>query len=236
MDGVKLFTDSGESLLVKETGIPDAENRLFDGKLLYKSVKRMLDIIISAMGLILLSPVFIGTAAAIALEDGAPIFYMQKRIGKNEREFKIYKFRSMYRNAEEIHEELREEYGCKEISFKPKDDPRITKVGKVIRKFNIDELPQLINILKGDMSLVGPRPLPVYEYRDERKYYGSKYIERYAVPQGLTCIWQISDRASVDFETRMQMDVNYARKSGFWIDIGLIIRTFIFTIRGKAAY
>ena len=196
----------------------------------------MSDIVISFSGLIVLLPVFLVTAAAIILEDGAPVFYAQKRIGRNEKEFKIYKFRSMYKNAEEIHETLRKEYGCEEVSFKLKEDPRITKVGKIIRKFNIDELPQLINILKGDMSLVGPRPLPVYEYEEERRQYGKRYIERYSIPQGLTCIWQISNRASVDFEERMQMDVEYARRKGFWMDAKLIVKTFLFTVVGKAEY
>ena len=142
----------------------------------------------------------------------------------------------MYKNAEAVHEKLREEYGCQDVSFKLQDDPRVTKVGKVIRKFNIDELPQLINIIKGDMSLVGPRPLPVYEYEDEQKQYGKRYIKRYSVPQGLTCIWQISNRASVDFERRMQLDVEYAEKSGMWMDLKLVIKTFIYTIAGRAAY
>ena len=198
MDGARIFTGSEESLISEQSIILNTDKGVSGG--LYRSLKRMSDIVISFSGLIVLLPVFLVTAAAIIMEDGAPVFYAQKRIGRNEKEFKIYKFRSMYKNAEEIHETLRKEYGCEEISFKLKEDPRITKVGKIIRKFNIDELPQLINILKGDMSLVGPRPLPVYEYEEERRQYGKRYIERYSVPQGLTCIWQISNRASVDFE------------------------------------
>ncbi len=234
MDGAKLFTASEESLIVEKSLLANSDKRGISG--IYGSVKRISDIVIAFCGLIVLLPVFLVTALAIMIEDRGPVFYAQKRIGKYEKEFKIYKFRSMYKNAEEIHEELRKEYGCEDVSFKLKNDPRITKVGKVIRKFNIDELPQLINILKGDMSLVGPRPLPVYEYEDEQKQYGKRYIERYSVPQGLTCIWQISNRASIDFEDRMQMDVEYARKKGFWIDLKLIVKTFVFTLTGKAAY
>ena len=234
MDGAKLFTASEESLIVEKSLLANSDKRGVSG--IYGSVKRISDIVIAFCGLIVLLPVFLVTALAIMIEDRGPVFYAQKRIGKYEKEFKIYKFRSMYKNAEEIHEELRKEYGCEDVSFKLKNDPRITKVGKVIRKFNIDELPQLINILKGDMSLVGPRPLPVYEYEDEQKQYGKRYIERYSVPQGLTCIWQISNRASIDFEDRMQMDVEYARKKGFWIDLKLIVKTFVFTLTGKAAY
>lgn len=234
MDGAKLFTASEESLIVEKSLLANSDKRGISG--IYGSVKRISDIVFAFCGLIVLLPVFLMTALAIMIEDRGPVFYAQKRIGKYEKEFKIYKFRSMYKNAEEIHEELRKEYGCEDVSFKLKNDPRITKVGKVIRKFNIDELPQLINILKGDMSLVGPRPLPVYEYEDEQKQYGKRYIERYSVPQGLTCIWQISNRASIDFEDRMQMDVEYARKKGFWIDLKLIVKTFVFTLTGKAAY
>lgn len=234
MDGAKLFTASEESILAEKTLFVNDDKRVFSG--VYGSVKRMFDIVVSLCGLIVLLPVFFVAAIAIMLEDGGPVFYAQKRIGRYEKEFKIYKFRSMFKNAEEIHEQLRKEYGCEDVSFKLKDDPRITKTGKVIRKFNIDELPQLINILKGDMSLVGPRPLPVYEYEDEQKQYGKRYAERYLVPQGLTCIWQISNRASVDFEDRMQMDVEYVRKKGLWIDLKLIVKTFVFTLTGKAAY
>lgn len=244
MDGAKILTGSGEGLIADGREMSDANEALFyhagrsitGGRRLYRAAKRTLDVVVSLLGLIAVSLLLLGTALAIVLEDGGPVFYVQKRIGQNGKEFKIYKFRSMHKNAEDIHEDLRREYGCQDISFKPQDDPRITKVGRVIRKFNIDELPQLINILKGDMSLVGPRPLPVYEYEDEQERYKDRYIERYSVPQGLTCIWQISDRASVDFEKRMQMDVEYARKSGFWIDLKLIVKTFIFTVAGKAEY
>lgn len=235
MDGVKIYTGSGNDIMMDTLEMPGLRQSVRK-RLLYRAAKRISDIIVSLLGLVVLSVVFVITALAIALEDGGPVFYAQKRIGKDEKEFKIYKFRSMYKNAEAIHESLREEYGCEDISFKPQNDPRVTKVGRIIRKFNIDELPQLINIIKGDMSLVGPRPLPVYEYVDEQKQYGQRYIKRYSVPQGLTCIWQISNRASVDFEKRMQMDVEYAEKSGVWMDFKLIVKTFLFTVVGRAAY
>lgn len=234
MDGAKLFNISEDGLMDEKPLLVNTDKRAFIG--VYGLIKRMSDIVISFCGLIVLLPVFLLTATAIMLEDGGSVFYTQKRIGKYEKEFKIYKFRSMYKNAEVIHEELRKEYGCEDVSFKLKEDPRITRTGKIIRKFNIDELPQLINILKGDMSLVGPRPLPVYEYEDEQKQYGKRYVERYSVPQGLTCIWQISNRASIDFEDRMQMDVDYARKRSLWIDFKLIVKTFMYTLTGKAAY
>lgn len=202
----------------------------------FRFAKRTIDIAASFMGLVILSPVFLVTAAAIKLEDGSDVFYVQERIGKWHKPFRIYKFRSMKKDADKIHEQLRAQYGDTEVSFKPKDDPRVTKTGKIIRKFNIDELPQLLNILKGDMSIVGPRPLPVYEYEEEKKRYGNRYEERYSVPQGLTCFWQIADRSEVDFADRMQMDVDYARKCTLWTDIGLIIKTLLYTITGRAEY
>lgn len=202
----------------------------------YKVVKRCMDIVLTLMALIVLSPIFLITAIAIKLEDGGPVFYTQKRIGRGKKEFLIYKFRSMKRNAEQIHEEMRKQYGCTEVSFKLKEDPRITKVGKFIRATNIDELPQLLNIVKGDMSIVGPRPLPTYEFLDEQKLYNRKYDQRYQVPQGLTCYWQVADRASVDFEKRMAMDVAYANEAGVRTDVALILKTMLFTITGKAGY
>lgn len=244
MDGSKLLTGSDEGLVAVNFGTAVIEQQtlgqtghgLVGGRWVYRAVKRMVDLVVSLLGLLVFAVVFAGTALAILAEDGGPVLYVQKRIGKDGRVFEIYKFRSMYKNAEAAHESLKEKFGCEEVSFKLQDDPRITRVGKIIRKFNIDELPQLINILKGDMSLVGPRPLPVYEYEEEQRKYGNTYIERYAVPQGLTCIWQISDRASVCFEERMRMDVEYAKKRGLFMDLKLIIKTFVFTVTGKAAY
>jgi len=244
MDGANLLTGSETSVdadnyglvYTQQTVLYQDSRKLLSDKSLYGAVKRIMDVTVSLLGILTLSVVFIAAALAIVLEDGGPVLYMQKRIGKKGREFEIYKFRSMYRNADAVHENLRKQYRCEEVSFKLQDDPRVTKVGRVLRKFNIDELPQLINILKGDMSLVGPRPLPVYEYEDEQRKYGNRYIERYLVPQGLTCIWQISNRASVDFETRMQMDVEYARKRGFLMDLKLVVKTLIFTLTGKASY
>ena len=202
----------------------------------YRIMKRIFDVIMSAMALVVLSPVFLVTAIAIYMEDGGGVFYTQKRVGESEKIFAIYKFRSMRLDADKIHEQMKVEYGSEDVSFKLKEDPRVTKVGEFIRKYNIDELPQLINILKGEMSIVGPRPLPVYEYEEEKLRYGNRYAERYQVPQGLTCKWQISDRSEVEFEDRMQMDVDYAEECGFFMDISLIIKTALACIMGKAAY
>ena len=202
----------------------------------YRFIKRTSDIIISLIALIILLPVFLITAIAIKLEDRGPVFFTQDRVGRGKSVFSMYKFRSMKVGAAEMHEDLREQYGCDDISFKIKDDPRETKVGRVIRKLNIDELPQLVNILKNDMSFVGPRPLPVYEYKEEQKTYKGIYDARYAVPAGLTCIWQISNRSEPSFADRMQMDVDYSIKCGVWMDIKLFFQTFLYSLFGKAAY
>ena len=204
----------------------------------YRVLKRTADIAASLFALIILAIPLLFVALAVMIEDGAPVFYTQERVGKNRRKFRIYKFRSMRRDAEKIHEKLRQEYGSSDVSFKLKDseDPRITKVGRFIRRTNIDELPQLINILKGDMSLVGPRPLPTYEYNEEQSRYGDRYAARYDVPQGLTCYWQISSRSEVDFDERMQMDADYARDAKISVDTKLLFKTAVYAVTGKAGY
>lgn len=200
--------------------------------------KRFLDIVLSVLAFVPLLIISIPVAIAILIEDGYPIFYTQTRVGKYKKEFTLYKFRSMKKNAEEIHEQMKLEYGVDEVSFKLKDedDPRVLKVGHVIRKFNIDELPQLINIIKGDMSLVGPRPLPKYEADDTNQLYGNKYDLRYRVPQGLTCYWQVADRANVTYEDRMEMDCRYAKEANLWTDVKLVVQTARYAVAGKAEY
>lgn len=218
----------------KEDGL--TETVVVNQSLAYRFVKRFFDILLSLIALVVLSPVFLITAIAIRLEDHGPAFFTQNRIGKDKVLFKMYKFRSMKMSAAEIHEQMKKEYGCEDISFKLKKDPRVTKVGNFIRKTNIDELPQLMNILKGDMSFVGPRPLPDYEFNEEQDSFKGHYDARYAVPQGLTCIWQISNRSEPSFADRMQMDVDYAEKCGLGMDVKLFFQTFLYSIFGKAAY
>lgn len=230
MDGTKVLT---KDTVIDKNHMKEVYQRK---SLLYRIWKRIFDICLSCIALVCLSPIFLITIIAIRVEDGGPIFFTQLRAGKDMRPFRIYKFRSMRKDADKIHEELRKKYGNTEVSFKLQNDPRVTKTGRIIRKFNIDELPQLLNILAGSMSFVGPRPLPVYEYEEEQKRYGEKYIRRYFVPQGLTCYWQISDRGKHSFETRMQQDVDYADNCCIKEDLKLIVKTFLFTICGKAEY
>lgn len=190
--------------------------------MIYLFLKRMMDILGSAIGLILLSPLFILVALAIKIEDPkGKVFFAQKRCGKDNKPFPMYKFRSMVSNAEELLEELMEQNEMDGPVFKIKEDPRITKVGKFIRKTSVDELPQLFNILMGDMSIVGPRPaIPheVAEYDDYQK-------QRLLVKPGLTCIWQVSGRNSIGFDEWVDMDLEYIEKRNLWMDIKLIFKT-----------
>ena len=195
--------------------------------LLYSISKRSLDFIASLVGLILLSPLLAIVAILIKLESEGPIIFSQKRIGLNGKEFKMYKFRSMVQNAEELKEKLRKQNEMSGPMFKMKNDPRVTKVGRLIRKTSIDELPQLINVLKGDMSLVGPRPsLP-----KEVKEFESWMTRRLDVKPGLTCYWQVSGRNNIDFEDWMKLDIKYVEERSFLLDLKLILKT-VFVLFG----
>ena len=189
--------------------------------ILYEVIKRIIDIVASFTGLILLSPLILIVSMLIKLESKGEVIFKQKRVGLNGKEFYMYKFRSMVINAEELKEQLESQNEMSGPMFKIKDDPRITKVGKFIRKTSIDELPQLINVIKGDMSLVGPRPsLP-----KEVKKFEQWMMERLEVKPGLTCIWQISGRNNIDFEDWMKLDISYVEDRNLWIDIKLIFKT-----------
>ncbi|MGN1097936.1 MAG: sugar transferase [Clostridia bacterium] len=199
----------------------------------YLIMKRLLDIAASALALVVLSPLFLIISLIIVIDDphGSP-FYSQERIGINGKIFKFWKFRSMVVNADQMLEKLQAQNEKDGPVFKMKDDPRITRIGKFIRKSSIDELPQLWNVLKGDMSLVGPRPaLPkeVERYNDYQR-------QRLLVTPGLTCYWQASDgRDKIGFDEWVDMDVQYIKDRSFWLDIKLILRTVkvVFTGQGQ---
>lgn len=198
----------------------------------YEICKRTIDIIGAGLGLILLSPIIAVVACAVKFTSKGPVFFSQKRVGKNGELFEMYKFRSMVVNAEELKENLEEQNEMSGPMFKIKDDPRITKVGKFIRKTSIDELPQLWNILKGDMSLVGPRPsLP-----KEVEQFDNWMFKRLSVRPGLTCYWQVSGRNNIDFEDWMKLDVKYVEERNFWIDIKLIFKTVFVLFGDKNAH
>lgn len=198
----------------------------------YEICKRTIDIIGAGLGLILLSPIIAVVACAVKFTSKGPVFFSQKRVGKNGELFEMYKFRSMVVNAEELKENLEEQNEMSGPMFKIKDDPRVTKVGKFIRKTSIDELPQLWNVIKGDMSLVGPRPsLP-----KEVEQFDSWMFKRLTVRPGLTCYWQVSGRNNIDFEDWMKLDVKYVEERNLWIDIKLIFKTVFVLFGDKNAH
>jgi len=195
-------------------------------------IKRFLDIILSSVALAACAPLFLIIAALIKIEDGGPIFFGQKRVGKWGREFKMWKFRSMRVDAEQkLAELLNQNHHATGVTFKVKNDPRVTKVGKWLRKFSLDEFPQFYNVLNGDMSLVGPRP-PVprevvkYTWADRR---------RLEVTPGLTCFWQIGGRANIDFPEQVQLDVDYIESQSFWLDLKILVKTVPAVLLGRGA-
>ncbi len=202
-----------------------------ESKLMYNFVKRFIDIFCSALGIILLSPVFIIVGTIIKLDSKGPVIFSQKRVGKDGQKFKMYKFRSMVVNAEELKKKLMHQNEMSGPMFKMKDDPRITKIGKFIRKTSIDELPQLINVLKGEMSLVGPRPsLP-----KEVAQFEPWMMRRLDVKPGLTCYWQVSGRNNIDFDDWMKLDIKYVQDRSIKLDIKLIFKTFFVLFGDKNA-
>jgi exopolysaccharide biosynthesis polyprenyl glycosylphosphotransferase len=197
----------------------------------YLIMKRVMDVIASIIGLTLLSPLLVIVSILIKLESKGPIIFSQKRVGVDGKSFNMYKFRSMVVNAEELKKDLQHKNEMSGPMFKMKDDPRITRIGRFIRKTSIDELPQLLNVLKGDMSLVGPRPsLP-----DEVKEFETWMLERLEVKPGLTCYWQVMGRNEIDFEDWMKLDVRYVREKNIWVDIKLIFKTFFVLFGDKNA-
>lgn len=200
---------------------------------LYLMSKRFLDIAGSLAGLILLSPLFLIVGMLIKLEDReSPIFFKQKRAGKNGEIFYMYKFRSMVSNAEELKASLVKYNEATGPVFKIRLDPRVTKTGRFLRKTSIDELPQLFNVLKGEMSLVGPRPaLP-----NEVALYNNYEKQRLMITPGLTCLWQINGRSNISFQEWVEMDLNYIRQRCLLLDIKLILKTIIVLFGSKGAY
>jgi lipopolysaccharide/colanic/teichoic acid biosynthesis glycosyltransferase len=197
-----------------------------------ESLKRVFDIIVSFALLVLLSPLLGLIAVAVWIQDGGPAFFAQTRVGKYGSEFKMYKVRSMCLDAERRLSELFARNQHKEgVTFKIKQDPRITRVGKWLRKYSFDELPQLYNVFRGDMSLVGPRP-PVP--REVAKY-SLADRRRLAAKPGITCFWQISGRSEIDFSGQVKLDVDYIENRGFWMDLQILARTVPAVLSGKGA-
>ena len=189
----------------------------------YLFFKRVIDILGSIVGLILFLPISLLISIAIKIEDPkVKILFCQERVGINNKTFKMYKFRSMVSNAEELLKDISELNEMDGPVFKIKEDPRITKVGKFIRKTSLDEIPQFFNILKGDMTLVGPRPPLVCEVDN----YGDYEMQRLTVKPGLTCYWQIGGRNSIDFKKWVELDLKYIEERNIFVDIKIIFKTF----------
>ena len=197
----------------------------------YEKIKRFFDICLSSAALVVLSPLLLVIAILIYLEDKGPVIYSQTRIGKDGRAFKLYKFRSMCVDADERLRDLQKLNERDGPVFKIKNDPRVTKVGKFIRKTCIDELPQLVNIIKGDMSIVGPRPpLP-----NEVEQYNSYQKQRLLVVPGLTCYWQIQKGEETTFDEWVELDLKYIKERSILLDFRLILLTFKVILSGKGA-
>jgi len=216
----------GDALISHDTTITD-----FWGL----TIKRAIDIAVSATAIILLSPVLVLTAILVKLTSQGPVFFVQKRLGLNKRMFNIYKFRTMVMDAEARLKELEHLNEADGAVFKIKKDPRITMVGALLRKTSIDELPQLFNVLKGEMSLVGPRPLQVRDYELFETHCGDWQRKRFSVRPGITCLWQIMGRSSTTFERWMELDLQYIRTWSLWLDLEILAKTVPAVLRGSGA-
>lgn len=195
-------------------------------------LKRGLDIVLSAILLVMLAPLMLLVAALIKFTSPGPVLFTQNRVGYNKRIFKIYKFRTMTPGAEQRIKDLEHLNEVSGPVFKIKNDPRITPVGRLLRKTSIDELPQLFNVLKGDMSLVGPRPLPVRDYEGFSQDWQRR---RFSVRPGITCLWQINGRSSIAFDKWMQLDLQYIDTWSLWLDLEILVRTIPAVFKGSGA-
>lgn len=198
----------------------------------YKVIKRLTDVVLSSIALVVLSPIFAIIALAIKIESRGPVFFKHTRIGKNGKIIKIYKFRSMIRNAEELIEKFTPEQ-MKEYkeNYKLTDDPRITKVGKILRKTSLDELPQLINIIKGELSIIGPRPV----IQEELEKYGPNAKKFLSITPGLTGYWAANGRSSTTYEERMKMELYYVDNMSFVLDLKVFFKTILSVLKREGA-
>ena len=219
-------------MILLESKVLLLDREKIKSRVLYHMVKRAFDFVAATCGLIILSPLMLIIAALIKREDKGPVFYKQVRVGKNGKTFEMYKFRSMSVNADQLLKKLKDQNDVEGPMFKMKDDPRVTKIGHFIRKHSLDELPQFLNVIKGDMSLVGPRPpLPseVAEYSEYDK-------QRLYVMPGCTGLWQATERNEVGFNEMIQLDITYIQKASFLFDLWIIWKTFEVVIKPNSSY
>lgn len=196
------------------------------------AVKRTLDVIISTAVLLTLAPLFLVISVAIKLTSPGPVFFLQERLGLNKRRFNIFKFRSMVADGERLMPSLESQNEASGPVFKIRNDPRITRLGKFLRRSSIDELPQLINVLRGEMSLVGPRPLPVRDYEGFNEDWQRR---RFSVKPGITCLWQVNGRSEISFDQWMLLDLKYMDEWSLWLDLKILAKTVPAVLRGSGA-
>ena len=220
MERIQLDDDSNIEVISKDESI------------IYRFLKRFLDVVLSIIGLVILSPVLLIVSILIKLESKGAVFYAHKRLGKNREYINLYKFRSMHENSRDIFERFTEEQKKEYYkNFKLENDPRVTKIGDFIRKTSIDELPQLVNVIKGDMSLVGPRPI----VEEEVMKYGEYADKFFSVIPGITGYWQANGRSDTTYEERVQMDMYYIDNRSLVMDFKIVLDTVISVIRKEGA-
>ncbi len=196
-------------------------------------IKRMIDLILSSLALTILAPVFATIAVLIKLDSPGPVFFIQERVGLGKRRFNVFKFRTMHVNAEAKRKTLENLNEADGPVFKIKNDPRVTKLGEFLRRTSLDEIPQLVNVVLGDMTLVGPRPLPVHDYNGFSEDW---HRRRFSVRPGITCLWQVEGRSSIPFERWMELDLEYIDKWSLWLDFKILAKTVRAVVRGSGAY
>ncbi len=197
-----------------------------------QALKRLFDMLMASIGILAITPLLLLIALIIRLESKGPIFYLSERIGKDYKPFRMYKFRTMEEDADQKREELRKQANLDGELFKIANDPRVTPIGKFLRATSLDELPQLINVLRGEMSLVGPRPLPP----DESKLFEAPYTSRYHVFPGITGMWQVNGRSNSDFKTLCDLEMKYVLNWNLLEDFKLIFQTIPAVLMSKGAY
>lgn len=223
---------SGDSSAVSQVKVTVPPPDFRRPSVVYLLAKRMLDIFVSALVLLALAPFLLVVAILIKSTSAGPVIYRSRRVGKCGKEFWFYKLRTMYTGAEALNAQLAHQNQHTGPIFKIKCDPRITPVGKVLRKYSIDELPQLLHVLMGDMTLVGPRPhLPT-----EVVHYDDKAAQRLLITPGLTCYWQIMGRSDLAYEEWIDLDLRYMREMCFWLDIKILLKTPAALLRADGAY
>jgi exopolysaccharide biosynthesis polyprenyl glycosylphosphotransferase len=220
------------TIVSQSMGLPLLEVRYPQLDNTQRALKRALDVVISLCGLVLLAPLFLAVALGIRLDSSGPVLFRQKRVGADEKVFICYMFRSMYENAERRQAEFESLNEAEEPVFKIKDDPRVTPVGRFLRRWSIDELPQLVNVLEGEMSLVGPRPLPVRDFLLMEE----THKRRLGAVPGMTGYWQISGRSNLSFDEMVRLDLHYIENWSLSFDLKIILRTLGAVLRREGAY